>query len=113
VAGDVKPASDFYRKYFFYVRYEILLDTGRCAANLRLMASRRIPKGGQPSAVAVAPDRLEIHGPLAAQLRAAAKQLSATLGRRVTPQQYASAVLKHALTQACIGHQVPIPYLRE
>ena len=58
-------------------------------------------------------DRLEIHGPLADQLRAAAKQASASLGRRVTPHQYALAILKHALNQARIGRQMPIRYSRE
>jgi hypothetical protein len=92
---------------------EFLLDIGRCTANLPLMESSHVGKEDKPSGVAVPADRLEIHKALAEQLRAAAKQASASLGRRVTPQEYALAVLEHALDQARIGRQVPIPYSRE
>ena len=65
----------------------------QCPANLRSLESRRMGKGDKAPVVAVAPDRLEIKGALAERLRAAAKQATARLGRRVTPQQYALAVL--------------------
>ena len=92
---------------------DFLLDIGLRAANLHLMEARRGGKQDKPPVVAVAPDRLEIDGSLADQLRAAAKRASASLGRRVTPQAYALAVLKHALDQARLGRQVPIPHSRE
>ena len=77
------------------------------------MEAKGAGKGGQPPAATAALDRLEIRGPLIDRLRVAAKQASARLGRRVTPQQYALAVLAHALEQARLGRQVPIPYSRE
>jgi hypothetical protein len=104
---------DFTYKYSLFFQLWFLLDIGLYAANLLLMASRDGGKEDKPSVVTGAPDRLEIQGPLVDQLRAAAKEASASLGRRVTPQEYALAVLEHALDQARIGRQVSIPYSRE
>jgi hypothetical protein len=98
---------------FYPYFIDFLLDIGLGAVNLSLMASRDGGKEDKPSVVAMPPDRLEIQGPLVDQIRAAAKQASASLGRRVTPQEYALAVLAHALEQTRIGRQVSIPYSRE